>query len=50
MDYMHQKNQVACFVAVFSLTVYKALGLLYVNDADLAAIAKYALESAKHVT
>ena len=43
------KNQVACFVAVFSLTAYKALGLLYVDDADLAAVAKYTLESSKRV-
>jgi hypothetical protein len=35
-------------VVAFTLPVYKAPGLLFVDDMDLTAIAEYALESAEH--
>ncbi len=49
VDYMHGKGFVAHLILAFSTSIFCIIGVLYVDDMDLFAIAEYPLESAEQV-
>jgi hypothetical protein len=49
VDYMHGIGFLAHLVSAFSTTTFCIIGILYVDDTDLFAIAVYPLESAEQV-
>jgi hypothetical protein len=49
VDYMHSMGFVAQLVSAFSTTIFCIIGILYVDDTDLFAIAVYSSESTEWV-
>jgi hypothetical protein len=47
MDYMHGMGFAARLISAFSTTIICIIGILYVDDTDLFAIAVYPSESAE---
>jgi hypothetical protein len=48
--YMHGKDFAAHLVSAFSMAIFSIVGILYVDDTDLLAIASYPSESAEQVS